>query len=739
MSNCFVWAKQNGDKKNVGLLFKLNLCFEKSDYADIEISASGTYTFFLQGLETLHGPARAAKGYLRAEKHRFFIDRGNTLFTVLVNDYGVRNYAYVWQQPFFYFKMKINGKTYSASDFSCYQFVPKTRNTQRYSFQRGFTEMYTLDCNYKELFTNTDKYLPPIPIESAEPLKELEHRTPTLVYMPVQKGIKTFCGAYTINPEKKVWKDRSIFLVGNNFEGYTYQQLEECLTDTVGKMFFTKSDNREILTAGTFAFYNFCRNISGFISCNVNVTQDNTQLYLIFDEAVNKDGFVNPTRLNCANVVKWTLKKGEYALQTLEPYTLQFAQLIVVCGEAKPLDVSVRLFENPECYNVTAEIADDKLQRIVKAAQNTQAQNAVDLLMDCPSRERSGWINDIYFSMKSFEMFAGNFHAVKNSLENFALYDDDGELPENMLPMCYPANHLDGNFVPQCAMWYVINLCEYLLKNPDLEMKEKGRNNAYRTVQYFEKYENADGLLEDLPGWNFIEWSKCNSPEYVRGVNYPTNMLYAKMFADMGNVYNDRRLLEKSCLLKEKIIEQSFNGEFFEENCVRDDKGRLRLLGHITETCQYYAFLTKVATKETFPSLYKTLRDCLGPQRKARIWEEVEKPNIIPGVLARETMFLENGESEQVLSEVKDIFFIMAEHYQTLWEMVDDYASCNHGIAAYAGYLIIRALTGFKGYFDGEPIFAEKYANINCKFTFHSVFGVVNVSLKDGKRFWEKI
>lgn len=733
MKNYFVWADQAGETKNANYLFLLPLVLDNNEQADIQISASGTYTLFLNGEATLHGPARTARGYFRADTTRLTLEQKNSI-AILVNDCGVGNYAYVKQEPFLYFEMTVGEKTYSASDLACYDFSPRVRNVQRYSFQRGFAEKYNLPCDYKTLFENAEQFLSPLPIKAVAPRQKLDRRISTPIHTPQQAGEMTFCGHYTIDPNKAGWKNRSIFQVGNDFEGFYYEELDECLTDTICKMNFSKAENLDVLKSGEFAFYDFSRNLSGFISCNLHVLENDTEIYFIFDESITKEGFVDPTRLECANVVKWTLQKGDYSLQTLEPYTLQFAQLIVAKGTVKPNNVSISLFENSECYNATAQIDDDKLQRILIAAQNTQAQNSVDLLMDCPSRERSGWINDIYFSMKASELLCGNFNAVINSLENFALYDDDGELPKNMLPMCYPANHLNGEFIPQCAMWYVINLCEYLLKNPDADLMCKGKRNAYRTVEYFKDFENEDGLLEDLRSWNFIEWSKCNDEEYIRGVNYPTNMLYAKMLADMGEVYNDKQLVEKSCILKKKIIEQSFNGQFFEDNRLRDENGTLRLHGHLTETCQYYAFLTKVATKDTFPTLYEILRDRLGPNRAPDEFTDMGTPNIIPGLLARETVLLDYGDTEQVLSEVKNIFFVMAEHYQTLWEMVGDYASCNHGIAAYAGYLIIRALTGFKGYYNGKPIFADSYATTDCEFTFQGAFNPLRVCIKNGKR-----
>ena len=103
---------------------------------------------------------------------------------------------------------------------------------------------------------------------------------------------------------------------------------------------------------------------------------------------------------------------------------------------------------------------------------------------------------------------------------------------------------------------------------------------------FFERYENSDSLLEDLPGWNFVEWSKANN--FVNGVNYPTNMLYAAALSTAGELY-DEAYSEKARKIKQNILEQSFNGTFFVDNAIRKN-GKLELTDNISEVCQYYAF-----------------------------------------------------------------------------------------------------------------------------------------------------
>ncbi|MEI7580140.1 MAG: hypothetical protein WCJ58_09020, partial [bacterium] len=76
----------------------------------------------------------------------------------------------------------------------------------------------------------------------------------------------------------------------------------------------------------------------------------------------------------------------------------------------------------------------------------------------------------------------------------------------------------------------------------------------------------ADGLLEKLESWVFVEWSKAN--ELTQDVNYPTNMLYSAMLAATGRLYKDSNLINKANKLKDTICEKSFNGTFFTDNAI---------------------------------------------------------------------------------------------------------------------------------------------------------------------------
>ncbi len=111
-----------------------------------------------------------------------------------------------------------------------------------------------------------------------------------------------------------------------------------------------------------------------------------------------------------------------------------------------------------------------------------------------------------------------------NFYENFLLPKRFAHLPEGMLPMCYPADHYDGVFIPNWALWFVVQLEEYLERSGNRQLVDALQPKVMRLLEYFRPFENSDGLLEKLESWVFVEWSAAN--KFVQDVNYPSNLLY---------------------------------------------------------------------------------------------------------------------------------------------------------------------------------------------------------------------
>jgi hypothetical protein len=316
--------------------------------------------------------------------------------------------------------------------------------------------------------------------------------------------------------------------------------------------------------------------------------------------------------------------------------------------------------------------------------------------MDCPSRERAGWLADSFYTARAADVLDGNTLIERNFLENFLLPKKFKDLPEGMLPQCYPSD-TGGGFIPNWALWFVVELEEYGNRSGDAAMVEAFRPRVLKLFDFFKKYENQDGLLEKLPPWIFVEWSKAN--EFVQDVNYPTNMLYAGALSATARMYNMPDLAAKADRIRETIHRQSFDGKFFVDNAVRNKEGKLEATRNRTEVCQYYAVFFHVATPKNDPELFKTLCDQFGPKRKETgAFPEVHPANALHGNVMRMDLLSQAGRSQQTVDEAIASLLYMVDRTGTLWEgaAAGQGGSFNHGFQSQIVHVLYRDVLGIR-------------------------------------------
>jgi alpha-L-rhamnosidase len=434
----------------------------------------------------------------------------------------------------------------------------------------------------------------------------------------------------------------------------------------------------------------FGTNLTGFIGAKITCNKA-TRLFVTFDEILS-DGDVDFKRLQCVNIVLYEVEPGTHQVETFEPYTLRYLKLITLAGECELEGLYVREYANPNVELAHFAASDDRLNQLFAAGRETYRQNAVDVFTDCPSRERAGWLCDSYFTARAAQALSGETKEERNFLENYLLPDKFPYLPEGMLPMCYPADHNDGNFIPNWGLWFVIQLEDYLRRTGDRALVDALRPRVLDLFRYFDPFKNADGLLERLKGWVFVEWSAANT--FVQDVNYPTNMLYAAALQAGATMYNTPELQREAESTRKVILKQSFDGEFFVDNAIRKG-GTLQVTRNRSEICQYSAFYFGIATADSHSALWQVVRDHLGPQRKeTKAYPEIHAANAFIGNVMRLELLSRMGLGQQILDESVSYLLYMADRTGTLWENVETSGSCNHGFASHVVHLLYRDVLG---------------------------------------------
>ena len=647
-----VWAEGRETERNLTLSFREEIKAGWASEAYIRLTASCDYRLKINSEFVAHGPSVAAHDYYRIDCYDIkpHLKWGNNIIALEVAGYNDDSYYLPNQPSFLQAEVELNGEVVAAtgSEFEAYDLGQRKQDVREFSFQRPHIEHYTLSPDFEAWTTEKNWH-------GAEAVTLAEQPAKNLLARGVPHPDYTLHNASQM--ENGVWK--------------------------------------------------FKCNSTGFLGLKVKVTEPASVRFL-FDEILDENSRVNSNRFGCYACLTYELEAGEYTLESFEPYTMQYVEMAVDKGACELEQVYMRDYCGSHATRATFHSDSESTNALFEAARETHRQNALDIFMDCPSRERAGWLCDSYFSARVAFDLSGYTHIEKNFLENFLLPEEFKHLDKGMLPMCYPSDHPNHNHIPNWAMWFVLELEEYLHRSGDRELVDQAKQRVYDLVDYFKPFLNEDGLLEKLTRWVFVEWSAANS--FVQDVNYPSNMLYAKMLEVAGRLYDDPALTAQAEQVRKTIIEQSFDGEFFVDNAHRNAKGKLELTRNRTETCQYYAFYLGTATPESHPELWAKMLDKFGPVRKTNNeFPEIHESNAFIGNYLRMELLSQAGRAKQILEENSSYYLPMAELTGTLWENMTTSASCNHGFAAHIARVLYRDALGV---YDISP--AEK--NVTIRF-----------------------
>lgn len=652
---------------NTHLLFTVTL----DDLADtvLRIAAADFYALYVDGAFLGWGPARTAAGYARVDEYRL---AGGREIRLEVAGYGCSSLATVRQNSFCCAEVTRDGQVLAAtgSNFTCLRRRDRLQKTERFSMQRHFTEVYEEGARpiaVEAVPVDAPVYLPrrvPYPDFTRHEVSDFRRGT----FEPGEIRRKN---AYTTS-----------MLVEKNWGIFPEEEVVSTPFRFVASLTTRVQQTGSLpaaLAGGECLLFDAGVIQAGFPLLQLQAHEDSTVL-LAMSEDCPEDCFSFVPRMNCQPVIEYRLRAGQRMdRQAFEPYT--FRRVLVLVREGR---VTVTGFGWRDCVRDMRgaripQPEEKELQNICEGACRSFAHNAVDLFTDCPSRERAGWLCDSFFTARAEYALFGSTEVEDAFLENFVLYQNKGEFPEGVLPMVYPADpHENNKFIPQWNMWYVLEVCEYLTeRRPDAD-----RAVFWPSVQgiltFLARWENEFGLLEDLPSWNFVEWSSAN--DWTKNVNYPTNLLYAGVLEAAGEAFG-LDFTEKVRRIRREVLERAFDGEVFCDHAIRAD-GQLVNQPHVSEACQYYAALFG-GIDLSEPRFCRLRRGIVQGFPERREFPDFCPVNAFIGMYLRMNVLANMGDRALLQDNIRAFFGGMCGKTGTLWEYKNPTNSLDHGFASY--------------------------------------------------------
>ncbi len=230
------------------------------------------------------------------------------------------------------------------------------------------------------------------------------------------------------------------------------------------------------------------------------------------------------TAVGGQNADRYRLREGAQEWERFEWAGFRYLQLTVRNPpEAGPLrlqTVSVNFTSYPVERRGSFRCSDDLLNRIWEAGAGTLQLCMHDGYEDCPSREQRQWVGDAYVEMLvDFAAFGDPRLAAK-----FLRQVAQSQRPDGMTQMATPGDVAArwGVFIPDYCLYWVMALGEYVRYSGDASLARELFPAVARGLAWFESHLDEHGLLNDVPGWLFIDWAEVDR----RGECTALNALY---------------------------------------------------------------------------------------------------------------------------------------------------------------------------------------------------------------------
>lgn len=706
-------------------------CFYKEinlteDIIDAVFALTGRnmYRLYINGEMVMHGPARTAHGYCRVDEVdvSLYLQEGINQLAVEVMVYGDIYNRYsndsTLEPGMFIGELTVNDEVVCATgtdEWQVLRLAARAPHVQRISHSREAAEVYFLDEEYDGWTTGRADFVAAALMDESDAPVYLTHEAlqPTLEEHPITQLVEY--GSCFTEKDKPL---TALFYEKNSpyYDALPEHPLEDCRR-TVERTFIGVSVKRENTTlmldgeGDKFVLFDGGESRVGFISLELECAHDGI-VDIVHSELLNLDGSIPyyhdvVTRLHVSG--------GTYhSFVTMEPCLARYIKLYFRgTGDVSLHSLSMLDYAYPDEMRSGFQCSDDNINRLYHAAKKTLILNTMDIFMDCPERERGGWLCDSLWTARAAQMMLSDTRVEKEFIENFLLTPADGMF-HGFFPEAYPGKKPDYKEMTGITTWTFWLMCEfveYVERTGDFAFRDEFADRVAAFVKGSYDFIGQSGLLENLP-WVFIDWSLSNMGEYQQPISTPANALYAFMLTGLGRLYHRPEWCEQGdkmrSILRKAILSETELGieslTTFPDSFELGGDGKLHGRGKTSESGMATALWAGLFLPGEAPLMEDIVINRMGPAPTYAADPMIGRSQLFIGLCIRLDMLIRLGAYDKMYGDMLAIYEPqLREGPGTLWEnqIIDTSSRC-HGFAAHAGVHLMRDVLGV-----GFPVYGE--------------------------------
>lgn len=214
------------------------------------------------------------------------------------------------------------------------------------------------------------------------------------------------------------------------------------------------------------------------------------------------------------SLILGTSGQGEWT--SLSWRTYRYALLRVRTGdEALTLtDIHDTFTGYPFRLGAGIDTDDGEIQRIFSTGWRTARLCAMETYMDCPYYEQLQYLGDTRIQALVTLYCTGDDRLVRN----FLTLADRSRSAEGITHSRWPS--AEPQYISPYALSYVGALHDYMMYGSDTQFVAQRLAGVRQIMEWFARYQGADGSLRGMDWWNFTDWVD-NRPEWEGGVLLP--------------------------------------------------------------------------------------------------------------------------------------------------------------------------------------------------------------------------
>jgi alpha-L-rhamnosidase len=214
----------------------------------------------------------------------------------------------------------------------------------------------------------------------------------------------------------------------------------------------------------------------------------------------------------------------------------------------------------PFQLNAKLQTGNSEMQKILDIGWRTARIDAIETYMDCPYYEQLQYIGDSRIQVMVSYYNSGDDRLARNAINLM----DHSRIAEGLTLSRHPS--YSPQIISTFSLWYIGVLHDYWMYRPDSNFVKDKLQGERSVLDFFSKYQTADGSLKGTPYWTFVDWAEGKNwysgmpPTGATGGSAILDLqllLAYQMAADMeskiGMPAYAKRYYEKAAQLKQTI------------------------------------------------------------------------------------------------------------------------------------------------------------------------------------------